>query len=73
MRWRGRLAERWQLLLDEAWHLRHHLSQPSLYHHRFQRLSKTLAFIQYGRERGCKALDASSCVEEMHWPRPLSD
>ena len=72
-RWRGRLTERWQLLLDEAWRLRHHFSRPSLYCHRFQRLSETLAFIQYGRERGCKALDASSCVEEMHWSPPLSD
>ena len=59
-RWRERLPERWQVLLDEAWRLRHHLSQPSLYYHRFQRMSETLAFIQYGRIRGCKALDASS-------------
>ena len=62
-RWRDRLPERWQVLLDEAWRIRHHLSQPSLCHHRFQRMSETLAFIQYGRIRGCKALDASSCVE----------
>jgi len=62
-RWRDRLPERWQVLLDEAWRLRHHLSQPSLYRHRFQRLSETLAFIQFGRIRGCKALDASSRVE----------
>ncbi len=61
--WRGCLPERWQLLLDEAWRIRHHLSQPSLYHHRFQRMSETLAFIQYGRIRGSKALDASSRVE----------
>jgi predicted nucleotidyltransferase len=33
-------------------------SQPSLYHHRFQRMSETLAFIHYGRERGRKVLDA---------------
>jgi hypothetical protein len=59
-RWRNRLPERWQVLLDEAWRLRHHLSQRSLYRHRFQRMSETLAFIQYGRRRGCKALDASS-------------
>ncbi len=62
-RWRDRLPERWQLLLDEAWRIRHHLSQPSLYHHRFQRMSETLAFIRYGRIRGCKALDASSFVK----------
>jgi hypothetical protein len=62
-RWRERLPERWQLLLDEAWRIRHHLSKPSLYHHRFQRMSETLAFIRYGRIRGCKALDASSLLE----------
>jgi hypothetical protein len=62
-RWRDRLPERWQPLLDEAWRLRHHLKQPSLYRHHFQRMSETLAFIQYGRERGSKALDASSIVE----------
>jgi Domain of unknown function (DUF4111) len=59
-RWRDRLPERWQVLLEEAWRLRHHLSQRSLYRHRFHRMSETLAFIQYGRRRGCKALDASS-------------
>jgi hypothetical protein len=59
-RWRDRLPERWQVLLDEAWRLRHHLLQPSLYHHRFQRMSETLAFIQYGRIRGSRALDAYS-------------
>ncbi len=62
-RWRDRLPERWQPLLDEARRLRHHLNQPSRYRHRFQRMSETLAFIQYGRERGCKALDAASIVE----------
>lgn len=59
LRWRDRLPERWQRLLDEAWRLRRHLDQPSLYRHRFQRMSETLAFIHYGRERGRKALDAS--------------
>jgi hypothetical protein len=62
-RWRDRLPERWRPLLNEAWRLRHHLRQPSLYPHRFQRMRETLAFIQYGRERGRKALDSSSPVE----------
>jgi hypothetical protein len=62
VRWRDRLPERWQRLLDEAWRLRHHLDQPSLYRYRFQRMTETLAFIQYGRERGRKVLDVSSPV-----------
>jgi Domain of unknown function (DUF4111) len=62
IRWRGRLPERWQPLLEEAWRIRHHLRQPSLYRHRFQRMSETLAFIQYGRMRGGKALDASAPI-----------
>jgi predicted nucleotidyltransferase len=59
-RWQDRLPERWQLLLKEAWRIRHHPGQPSLYRHRWQRMQETLAFIQYGRERGSKALEASS-------------
>ena len=59
IRWRDRLPERWQPLLDEAWRLRHHLHQPSYYPHRWQRMRETLAFIQYGRERGRKTLDIS--------------
>lgn len=62
-RWRERLPDRWQLLLDEAWRLRHHLAGRSLYRHRFQRMSETLAFIRYGRERGRKALAASFISE----------
>ena len=61
-RWKQRLPERWQILLDEAWRIRHHLSRPSLYRFRFQRMRETLAFIQYGRERGRKALDAFCLV-----------
>lgn len=57
--WRERLPERWQPLLDEAWRIRHHLSHPSLYRHRWQRMQETLAFIQYGQERGRQALNAS--------------
>lgn len=60
VRWRDRLPERWQRLLDEAWRLRHHLNQPSLYRHRFQRMSETVAFIQYGRERGREGLDPAA-------------
>lgn len=59
-RWRDRLLVRWQVILDEAWRLRHRLGRRSLYRHRFHRMSETLAFIQYGRIRGCKALNASS-------------
>ncbi len=57
-RWRTRLPERWQPLLDEAWRIRHHLKQPPRYRHRLKRLRETLAFLHYGRERGNKALDA---------------
>lgn len=55
-RWRDRLPERWQPLIDDAWRIRHHLAQPALYPHRLRRMRETLAFIQYGRERGGKAL-----------------
>jgi hypothetical protein len=58
-RWRDRLPERWQPLLDEAWRIRHHLRQPSLYPRRWQRMRETLAFIRYGQARGRKALDGS--------------
>lgn len=58
-RWRDRLPQRWQPLLDEAWRIRHHPDQPSLYHSRIQRMRDTLAFITYGRERGDKALKIS--------------
>lgn len=35
IRWRKRLPERWQPLLEGAWRIRHHLLQPSLYRYRF--------------------------------------
>lgn len=63
-RWRDRLPERWQPLLDEARRIRHRLDRSSLYRHRFQRMSETLAFIQYGRERGGKALAASPLTKD---------
>lgn len=63
-RWKQRLPERWQMLLDEAWRIRHHIFRPSLYRFRFQRLRETLAFIQYGRERGRKALDTFCLAEQ---------
>ena len=58
-RWRTRLPERWQPLLDDAWRIRHRLGRPALYPHRLPRLRDTLAFIQYGRERGGTALKAA--------------
>ncbi len=60
LRWRDRFPQRWQFLLDEAWRIRHHLSRSSLYRDRIQRMKETLAFIEYVRERGGKALEASS-------------
>ncbi|HTI14253.1 MAG TPA: hypothetical protein VL461_06745 [Dictyobacter sp.] len=57
-RWKARLPARWQILLNEAWRIRHHLAQPPLYQHPIQRMHETLAFIHYGRERGHKSLDA---------------
>lgn len=57
--WRQRLPPRWQRLLDEAWRLRHHPEQPSLYRFPWARMQDTLALMRYGRERGGKALDAS--------------
>lgn len=60
VRWRERLPARWRPLLEEARRIRHHLSQRSLYRSRLQRMQEMLAFIQYGRQRGIQALDASS-------------
>lgn len=68
--WRDRLPERWRPLLDEAWRLRHHLRQPSCYPHRLQRMRETLAFIQYGRERGRNALERFSQQNEVFLPGP---
>jgi predicted nucleotidyltransferase len=59
-RWRSRLPERWQPLLDEAWRLRHHPRQPALYRQRWRRMQETLAFISYGQGRGCRALEVLS-------------
>ena len=60
LRWRDRFPERWQLLLDEAWRIRHHLHQSSLYRNRIQRMRETLAFIEYVRKRGHEVLATSS-------------
>jgi hypothetical protein len=57
--WRQRLPPRWQRLLDEAWRLRHHPEQPSLYRFPWARMRDMLAFIRYVRKRGGKVLDAS--------------
>ena len=66
-RWRARLPDRWQPLLDEAWRIRHHLSQPSRYRHRWQRMQETLAFIEYGRARGRQALDTAAPSESANF------
>jgi predicted nucleotidyltransferase len=57
-RWRERLPARWRPLIDEAWRIRHHLHEPSLYHSRLERMREVLAFIKYVRERGRKVLEA---------------
>jgi predicted nucleotidyltransferase len=57
--WRDRLPMNFRLLIDEAWRIRHDPSLPSLFPSPTERMSETLAFIQYGRERGRKGLDAS--------------
>jgi predicted nucleotidyltransferase len=59
-RWRDRLPARWCPLIDEAWRIRHHVNQPSLYRSRLKRTREILAFIKYVRERGGKVLEASS-------------
>ncbi|HET8840803.1 MAG TPA: aminoglycoside adenylyltransferase domain-containing protein, partial [Ktedonobacteraceae bacterium] len=59
LRWRDRLPQRWQVLLDEAWRIRHHLSKPSLCRNRLQRMRETLAFLAYVRARGKQALKVS--------------
>lgn len=58
--WRERLPERWRLLLDESWRIRHHPDQPSLYRNLLRRRRETIAFIKYVRERGGKRLDAAA-------------
>src|SRR6266567_4915600 len=50
--WRDRLPINFRLLIDEAWRIRHDPHLPSLFHSSTERMSETLAFIQYGRERG---------------------
>jgi Aminoglycoside adenylyltransferase, C-terminal domain len=61
--WRDRLPMNFRLLLDEAWRIRHDPHLPSLFPSSIERMNETLAFVQYGRERGSKGLDAS-CFEE---------
>lgn len=55
--WRARLPQRWRRLLDEVWRIRYRSSWFSLYHSPLHRLWETIAFIQYVRQRGGKALD----------------
>jgi hypothetical protein len=55
--WQDELPARWQPLLDEAWRIRHHLPRPAGFRHRWRRMRETLAFIEYGRQRGRQALD----------------
>lgn len=57
--WRPRLPARWQPLLNEAWRVRHHPSQPSLYRFPPRRMWDVAAFMRYVRKRGGLALDAA--------------
>ena len=59
-RGRDRLPARWHTLIDEAWRIRHHLPEPSLYRSRLKRMRETLAFIEYVRQRAGKVLEVSS-------------
>ena len=59
-RGRERLPARWYTLIDEAWRIRHHLPEPSLYRSRLKRMRETLAFIEYVRQRAGKVLEVSS-------------
>ncbi len=54
-RWRDRLPERWQPLLEEAWRIRHHLPRPARYRSRWRRMQEMLAFVRYCQERGRQA------------------
>ncbi len=73
-RWRSRVPERWQPLLDEAWRIRYHLGEPSRYRTRWRRMRETLAFIRYGQERGCRALEGSfGAALSRPQPRPAGE
>jgi predicted nucleotidyltransferase len=61
-RWRDRLPARWCLLIDEAWRIGYHPHMPSLYRSPIKRMREVLAFNEYVRERGGKALEASSMI-----------
>lgn len=64
--WRPRLPARWQTLLNEAWRVRHHPRQPSLYRLPPRRMWDVAAFIRYVRERGGRALDAALAKDAAH-------
>ena len=61
-RWRSRLPERWGLLIDEAWRVRHQpdTGAPSRYRWPLERAHETLAFLAYARQRGREALAVSA-------------
>jgi len=61
-RWRSRLPERWGLLIDEAWRVRHQpdTGAPSHYRWPLERAHETLAFLAYARQRGREALAVSA-------------
>ncbi len=61
-RWRDRLPVRWHPLIDEAWRIGYHPHMSSLYRSPIKRMREVLAFIEYVRERGGKALEASSMI-----------
>lgn len=56
-RWRDRLPARWCPLIDEAWRIRNHLGDPSIYRSRLTRLLKLLAFMKYIRKREDRVLE----------------
>jgi hypothetical protein len=60
--WRDRLPVRWHPLIDEAWRIGYHPHMSSLYRSPIKRMREVLAFIEYVRERGGKALEASSMI-----------
>ena len=59
-RWRDRVPSRFRALLDEAWRLRTHRPTPALYCSTEERMSDTVAFLAYVRQRGGETLVASS-------------
>lgn len=72
-RWRDRLPTRWCPLIDEAWHIRHHLSGSSLYRTPIRRAIEVLAFMKYVRKREGKVLenllrkgDVKQCTASPH-------